>query len=92
MLFFSRHIYSTHLKPRRIHSVHTFVVEVIAQSKNKISSHLVCYFAHFLSCGLLHSSDVGGIRHTTPVAHCQKLNGGSVACKRKRILVLLTGK
>lgn len=73
--------HSTDLKARRIHTVHTSVVEVIAKGQNEVSSHLLCYFAHFSSCSLLHSGDIGGVRHSTPVSYSQELNGGSVFCE-----------
>lgn len=72
----------TDLEPRRIDTVHTFVVEVITEGQNKVSSHLLCYFTHFLSRSLLHSGDVGWVRYPAPVSYGQELNGGSVACKK----------
>ena len=69
------------MKPRRIHAVDTFEVEVIAEGQNKVSSHLLCYVAHFSSCSLLHTGDVGRVRYSTPVSYDQELNGGSVCCK-----------
>lgn len=74
-------VYSTDLKPRRVHAVHTSEVEVIAKGQNKVSSHLLCYMTHLPSSSLLHSGDVGRIGHTTPVSHSQELNWGSVFCE-----------
>lgn len=74
---------SADLKPRRIHTVHTSVVEVIAKGQNKVSSHLLCYFTHFLSSSLLYSCDVGGIGDPAPVSYSKELNGGSVSCKAR---------
>lgn len=78
----------TDLEPRRIYAVHTSVVEVIAKGQNKVSSHLLCYFTHFLSCSFLHSGDVGGVRYPTPVSYGQELNGGPISCNSKVTLKL----
>lgn len=69
------------LKPRRIHTVHACVVEVIAKGQNKVSSHLLCYFTHFSSSNLLHSRDIGGVGDSTPVSYSQELNRSPVSCK-----------
>lgn len=61
--------------------VHAAVVEVIAKGQNKISPHLLCDFTHFVRRSLLHSGDVGGVRHPAPVSYGQELNGASIPCK-----------
>lgn len=72
---------STDLKPGRLYAGHAFVVEVITQGQNEVGPHLLCYFAHFQSRGLLHSGDVRRVRQTSPVAYNQEPNGGSVSWK-----------
>lgn len=69
------------LEPRRIHTVHACVVEVIAKGQNKVSSHLLRYFTHFLSSNLLHSRDIGRVGDSTPVSYSQELNRSPVFCK-----------
>ena len=68
------------LKPRRIHTVHPGIVEVITEGQNKVRSHLRGYLPHLPGGGLLHGGHVGRVGHSAPVSNCQELNRRPVLC------------